>query len=688
MRNVIALSLCCAAGSAAGDPVTRLDEVTVTATRSEQALLTYAGSVTRVEAPTIVAVGATHHAELLNRAPGAYIQRGSGQESLTALRSPVLTGAGSCGAFLFLEDGIPLRPTGFCNVNELFEVNSEQAAAVEILRGPGSALYGSNAVHGIVNVLNPGPRDLPALGASLEAGEDNYVRGRLALSGKAGSGAAGIALHATHDAGWREASGFDEQKLAASYEREALGGALTLRLNATNLDQETAGFIVGEDAYKDPALARSNPNPEAYRDAHSVRATAHYSRPLDDAPDAFDLRLALRSSRMEFLQHFLLGQPLEENGQDSLALLLSRSSTLAGGSRLTAGLDAEVAAGSLRQSQDGPTTGGPPAANAIRPAGEHYDYLVDSRLVAPYLQWEWAATERLALTAGLRAEWLEYGYDNRMLDGNTDESGVPCPGAGCLYSRPMDRRDRFTNLGPRLGLSWRLDEGTALWTAASRGFRPPEATELYRLQRGQSVADLDSEQIDGVEVGVRHRRELLSLELAAFWMDKENVILRDALGLNVSDGRTRHRGIEYDASWAIGGGFSLSGSGTWARHTYEFSGGLEQGEQVTAGDDVDTAPRSLHSARLGYERVHFGAEVEWQHVGGYWANASNTARYPGHDLLKLRITVRATDSLSATLRVTNLAGNAYADRADYAFGSYRYFPGRGRAAFLEFSWRQ
>ena len=41
--------------------------------------------------------------------PGTLIQRGSGQESLTAIRSPVLTGPGSCGAFLMLENGVPIQ---------------------------------------------------------------------------------------------------------------------------------------------------------------------------------------------------------------------------------------------------------------------------------------------------------------------------------------------------------------------------------------------------------------------------------------------------------------------------------------------------------------------------------------------------------------------------------------------------
>jgi len=34
-------------------------------------------------------------------------------------------------------------------------------------------------------------------------------------------------------------------------------------------------------------------------------------------------------------------------------------------------------------------------------------------------------------------------------------------------------------------------------------------------------------------------------------------------------------------------------------------------------------------------------------------------------------------------RVNNLTDRAYADRADYAFGNYRYFPGRGRTLFVE-----
>ncbi len=677
----VALAFALIAGSAGAEPQP-LEAVTVTATRRPVALLNYPGSVSRLANDTVALTGATHASELLNRAPGTMIQRGSGQESLTALRSPVLTGAGACGAVLVLEDGIPIRPAGTCNVNELFEVNVEQAAAVEILRGPGSALYGSSAVHGIVNVIPPRPEDLPAIGIGLEGGSGPYRRVRLAAGTGDGGSGFGIAIHATDDGGWRDASGFAEQKLNAVWTRARGDHALTARFAATNLEQETAGFIEGEDSYRDPAIARSNPNPEAYRDAHSLRASLAYEHAAGLA-----IRAYLRSSRMDFLQHFLLGQPLEDNGQDSGGLMLSFVDGAFGGGELMLGMDLDFAASALLQEQDGPTIDGSPAANAIRPAGRHYDYAVDSSVLAAWVQWRRALAPRWSLETGMRLEQVRFDYGNRMIDGNTDENGVPCPG-GCLYSRPADRSDDFSEFAPRLGLVWRPHEAVAAWLSVARGFRAPEATELYRLQRQQTVAELDAERVDALELGLRLRGTTASLDLAAFRMDKHDVILRDSAGFNVTGGLTRHLGIEYEADWTFRPGWTVSGYGTVADHEYRFTAAVEQGEQINAGNAVDTAPRQIHALRLRRATGLLAGELEWLHVGSYWTNAANTSRYDGHDLANLRVSLRPGRRWSLTARVTNLLDDAYADRADFAFGDHRYFPGRDRAYFVELDWRE
>jgi outer membrane receptor protein involved in Fe transport len=667
-----------------------LERVVVTATRRPAAALATPLSVTRLAGEAIAAIGPTHQAELLNRAAGAYVQRGSGQESLTALRSPVLTGAGACGAFLFLENGIPIRPVGSCNVNELFEVNTEQAAAIELLRGPGSALYGSNAVHGAVNVLQPGPGQRPALALGLDTGPQ-YLRLRAqgeAPVGTAGA-AGGSALYA-RDTGWRDDSGYDEAKLnlvlgSTDAAGSEAGRQWNLAVAATHLEQETAGFIVGKDAYADAGLARRNPNPEAFRDADALRLSAELG--FAAAQAQWTLRPYLRHSRMEFLQHFLLGQPLERNGQDSYGLMGS-ARWGADVWSLIAGLDLEAAESFLEQSQDAPTIGGSPAANAIRPVGKHYDYAVDSTVVAAYAHLERDLGERWRLTAGLRAEQVRYDYDNRMLAGNTDQNGVPCPFGGCLYSRPADRTDTFAALAPKLALGYALTASTRAYLAWAEGFRPPETGELYRLQRTQSVADLDGEHIEGFELGLKGEFDSLRYALAAFDLDKRDVILRDSAGFNVDGGRTSHRGLELELDWQALPTLGLAAAGTWARHRYEFDRAIEGGERIAAGNDVDTAPRHLYTLRAGWTPTpHWRAEAEWLHVGEYWLEAGNTRRYGGHDLLNLRGAWQPAPRWLLSLRLVNALDRAYADRADFAFGNYRYFPGRGRTLFASLDWQ-
>jgi iron complex outermembrane recepter protein len=674
----LALSACAASGRA------ELEPVTVTATRSAAPLVATAGNVGLIGADAIGTLAPTHASEVFWRVPGAWVTNNSGQESLVGIRSPVLTGAGACGAFLFLEDGLPARPAGFCNVNQLFELNFEQASMIEVVRGPGSALYGSNALHGTVNVLMPSPADGLDY-ALLDAGPADFVRGRFSGGRWDGSRGFRVTGQAAHDGGWRDDSGYDQAKVNANWlardgveEREALLAATTLR-------QDTAGYITGFESYRDARLRRSNPNPEAFRDADSFRAS--YAWRHEDGERRREVRPYVRASSMTFLQHFLPGQPLEENDQVSAGLQLTARDAVAGGA-LHYGLDLEIAAGTLEQFQAGQAQGVPPAVGAIRPPGFHYDYQVRAGNVAPWVHWERPLAERWSLGLGLRAEWQHYDYDNRMLAGNTRDDGSECPG-GCLYSRPADRSDDFRNLAPKLGVGWRPAERQLAWAAARRGFRAPQATELYRLQSGQQVADLDSELIDSFELGWRGFSRTLGWEVAAYHMEKRNYIFRDGDGFNVSDGRTRHVGVELALRWQLTATLRLETDQSYARHTWRFNRDVGRGEVIVSGNDTDAAPRRFSSTRLAWDGPRrMSAELEWISMGSYWLNAANTARYQGHDLLNLRIRQPLSPALHVALRVNNLADTDYAERADFAFGQYRYFPGRDRSLFLELGWRR
>jgi len=660
-----------------------LEPITVTATRSAEPLLATPGNVALIDTAAVETVAPRHASELFWRAPGTWVTLNSGQESLIAIRSPVLTGAGACGAFLVLEDGLPSRPAGFCNVNQLFELNFEQAEAVEVVRGPGSALYGTNALHGIINVLMP----TPASGADavrLDAGPDGYLRGR--VSGGRWDGARGFRMtaQAMRDDGWRDDTGHEQAKLNASW--LARDGAVerAAALAGSVLRQETAGYITGLDAYRDPDVARSNPNPEAFRDADSMRGWYAWRR--EEGGQRLEIRPYFRASRMEFLQHFLPGQPLEQNSQVSAGVQAAATRRTSAG-RLHYGVDLEIAEGRLEEFQADATIGLPPPVAATRPQGLHYDYSVRAGSMAPWLHWEQDLGADWSLGLGLRAERLAYDYDNRMLAGNTRDDGTECPG-GCLYTRPADRSDAFFNLAPKFSLGWRVAPGQLGWLAVRRGFRAPQATELYRLQRGQSVADLDSETLDSMELGWRGYRAGFAWELVGYFMEKRNYIFRDGDGFNVSDGRTRHEGVELSLRWEIVPGLSVATDQSFARHTWRFDRDVGRGEIIVAGNEIDAAPRRFGSTRLAWDGAgRWGAELEWINMGAYWLNAANTARYRGHDLLHLRLRRTLTPQLEAAVRVHNLTDRAYAERADFAFGQYRYFPGRERTLFVELAWR-
>jgi outer membrane receptor protein involved in Fe transport len=314
---------------------------------------------------------------------------------------------------------------------------------------------------------------------------------------------------------------------------------------------------------------------------------------------------------------------------------------------------------------------------ATRPDGLHYDYDVTSTLFAGFYNLEHSLSETTRLVHSLRAEILSYDYTNNHIDGNTKDDGSACGFGGCLYTRPGSREDDFSNLGVRFGVERDLLMGLA-YASVSSGFRPPQVTELYRLRGGQTIADLDSERLSALEIGLRN--ELLAVAL--FAENTRNYLFRDSEAYNVSDGRTRSRGMEVSLNHTSGANtFALSA--TYARHKYAFDRAADGRETISNGNDMDSAPKWFGQASWGNQLTStLRHEFEVVSVDSYYVNAANTAKYEGHTVINWRGQWQPRPELEWSLRVMNLLDQEYADRADYAFGSYRYFPAMPRQVYL------
>lgn len=598
-------------------------------------------------------IALVHPAEALNRVAGLNIHRGSGQEHLTAIRSPVLTGGAGAGSFLYLEDGVPLRAAGFANVNGLFEAGVEFAGKVEVFKGPGPATYGSNAVHGLINVQSQ--RDCCEKSFRIMASDAGALSSVFSTS----SAKLRASVSLVHDNGFRDESGFDQQKFQLKYSGDAGPWAVDWLSSFNALNQETAGFIEGDEAYRDDAVRFTNPNPEAFRDAKSYRTQARFTRPYSGY--SLSVTPYLRRTELRFLRHFVPGQALEKNAHSSAGL-----QTAFYGDDFNIGVDVEYTQGHLFEFQNNPD-------QFSFTQGLHYDYDVASVVGAVYADRDIHLSKTLTLGLGARAEYTHYAYDNRASVGRSGR-----------FIRVADRKDDFFTFTPKVDLRYQYDAGRLLYARAARGSRAPQIVDLYSVQLNQEAGAADVETLDSVEVGYKRQSDRYDLELAAFAMKKDNFFFRNANGFNVVNGQTDHIGIEADATLRLLDWVTLTGRGTWARHRYAFD--LDEGtaaNTIVNGTRVDTAPDTLGTFGVKFHpgaRGTFGAE--WRHVGQYFTNPGNTASYSGHDIFVLRGDLRVSDSMTVFGRIDNVTDVRYADRADFAFGNERYFPGRPRTVFM------
>lgn len=645
----------------------------ISVTAAKQALRLYEtpDSIATVLQQEIADLSPQHINQVLARTPGTWISRGNGQEHLTAIRSPVLTGAGSCGAFFMGLDGISIRAPGFCNANQLFDVNYEQAARVDILRSPASTLYGGNALHGVINIITPDAFAHTINSAGLNVGASGFARISSTYGEQSNNKIAWLNLvNITNENGYQTESGYDQQKVTHIYQVKGDDWSSKSVIDLSNLNQQTAGFIRGFESYKDEAIRRINPNPEAFRKAKSLRAYSAYTTQTQYGE--LTLTPYMRINEMAFLQHFLPWQALEENRHASLGVQ-SRLSYKVGNITLISGFDVDYTHGSLVETQDS-------YFSPSIPAGVHYDYKVKATQLAAYTQALWALNN-WQLRVGARVERNQYNYNNKLQNASACASSVEV----CRFSRPDDQSPSFTAVSPSANAQYQLNDKTLWYIKYSQGFRAPQATELFRLQNNQQVTDIDNESMDAFETGLRWRGNSSSLHVAAFYMQKDDVIFQNTNRQNVTGGETKHQGLEVEFRHRLTEQFSFNGHVSYAEHTYENN--VELVRSAIIGNLIDTSPKWMSQFNAVYQASDsLSARLSWQFLDEYFLDPQNTAKYEGHSLVDLHLNYVITESTKLSLHVLNITDTDYAERADFAFGSYRYFVGQPRRAFINFVW--
>jgi len=180
--SVCALSFEAAQAQSVNTPLPAPDFV-VTATRSPLAITQAGSAISVITAEEIAKESPKSPADVLRRVPGVMVVESGGPGGTTTVR---IRGA-EAGQTLVLIDGIrvndPSSGSGEFDFSNLAAVDIER---IEVLRGPQSALYGSDAMGGVINIITRKGKGAPRFSIGAEAGSYGTKAGRAAVSGSSG----------------------------------------------------------------------------------------------------------------------------------------------------------------------------------------------------------------------------------------------------------------------------------------------------------------------------------------------------------------------------------------------------------------------------------------------------------------------------------------------------------------------
>jgi vitamin B12 transporter len=147
-----------------------LPEIVVTATRYPVASDSVASTVTVLQGDDLRAEGIRFVGDALRQVPGAHLVQGGPYGATASL----FVRGGESDYVKVLVDGVPVnQPGGFFDFASLTTDNIER---IEILRGPGSVLYGSDAIAGVIQIVTRQGGDGLRLGAAAEGGSFGSAR--------------------------------------------------------------------------------------------------------------------------------------------------------------------------------------------------------------------------------------------------------------------------------------------------------------------------------------------------------------------------------------------------------------------------------------------------------------------------------------------------------------------------------
>ncbi|RDZ29786.1 TonB-dependent hemoglobin/transferrin/lactoferrin family receptor [Lysobacter silvisoli] len=692
----------------AGAGARELERIVVTATRTERELQDVPAVVTAIDRERMDEELVRDLKDLFRYEPGIGVGNAVGRFGIGDIR---IRGLG--GNRVRVEtDGIPVSDAfaigSFSNANRNF-VDLDTLKRVEIVRGPSSALYGSDALGGVVAFVTKDPSDY------LSEGKDSYFGFKLgyqgenrglfggataAFGGERWSGLVTVGHRQGQETENRGTRRSDDASRTAANPQDSDGRSLLAKLVfAPSEHQRFKLTVEGNEDQTDTDVLSSRGNAAAapgapvartlslLGDDHQTRARVSFAHEADalDAGFADALQWQVYRQDSETTQRTVEervtvvgGRPTNPTrrerefnfDQRTVGIEGTAHKDFATGSvqhTLTYGL--EYARSDIRQKRDGQATNLTTGAVTKTISPDVFpvrDFPVSRTTTAAlFVQDEMRfADGAFRLVPAVRVD--RYELDPRV------DAIFAADNPGVQVSS-LNK----TSVSPKLGAVWHFSQDWSLFGGYQRGFRAPPYNDVNlgftNLQFGYTAIpnpQLKPETSNGVELGLRYSGEAAYLEASVYYnryndfIESQRFVGTNTQGLmvfqsqNVSQAEIRgmevRGGVDFGALSPGWEGWSLRGAAAWSK-----------GEDRDTGAALSSIDPLRASLGLAYDRDDWGVEL----AGRFARRKSDLPQAtlfatPGYGVLDLLAHFSFAPGTRVDVGVFNLGDKKYWDGGD------------------------
>jgi len=651
-----------------------LEEVVVSASREKQKRKEVPASISVISSKDIADTKAFGIDQLVNNVPGVVMtmSRVAGNEQHTmAVRSPLSTRS----LFLYLEDGLPIRPTAVFNHNALIEMNDVSFDRVEVLKGPASSIYGSEAIGGSFNFITKNPTTDFSGGLGFQINDMGLTKYDLELS-----------KYVTEKVGFYLGTQYIQRKdgpiAHSDYEKFALTfknlNHLSPTLNWTNVfdisdyRSDTSGSLSEED-YAAGNYESDQTFTERVSFAFRFRSTLDKQWNFNNKTS---FNFIFRRNIMDQIPSYRINQntasgEISSNRFKSYVGLLqhkidfdfANSSLILGGTidYSPQTYEAETIAVTIDEETSVNTD------YTVNSGDYLLNYQAGITNYASYLQYEINPTKALKVTTAIRFDKFDYDYDN-LAEG---------------IAGPSDAKTGYDNFSPKIGVNYNFSRHIGVYTNYSSGFTPPQTSSLYRnnfLDEGDEIFDLKPSNYNNYEVGTYFNiSNAFRADIALYVLDGKNTLisLRDENDnyYNTNAGKTRSYGIEYALKYTPLEGLSFSHNGSFSKHRYInfFDSDVDYSDT-----DRESAPSLVGTSKIIYvpqSLKNLSISLIHELVGEYNTSYENlidnndgtfsTATYKGHNIINALVAYKFKN-FEIWAHALNIFDDLYSARASYS----------------------